>query len=194
MADNKNLMKEIGERLRLARQHAGYKTIPDFIHKYKFAKSTYTQYEIGARSLHVELAIQFATLFKTNLIWLLTGKGSIDYTNDDLVSSTPEKISQDEFLSILTKKSNLPATHYKKTLQKKLNDDDVLILSDILSKIMHCYEKQSMHFDFKHISEITFGIYLDVISKTRDKQEQKNIIDAAVSTFNRMVRLKQQAG
>ena len=195
MADNKSLMKEIGERLRLARQHAGYKTIPDFIHKHKFAKSTYTQYEIGARSLHVELAIQFATLFKTNLIWLLTGKGSIDHTDNDLVNAAPEKLSQDEFLSILTKKSNLPAAaNYKKTLQKKLNDDDVLILSDILSKIMQCYEKKSMHFDFKHISEITFGIYVDVINKTRDKQEQKNIIDAAVSTFNRMIRLKQRAG
>lgn len=194
MAENKNLMKEIGERLRLARQHAGYKTIPDFIHKHKFAKSTYTQYEIGARSLHVELAIQFSALFKTNLIWLLTGKGSLDYTDNDLISVTPEKISQDEFLSILAKKSNLPATTYKKTLQKKLNDDDILVLSDILSKIMQCYEKQSIHFDFKHISEITIGIYFDVISKTRDRQEQKNIIDTAVSTFNRTIHLKQQTG
>lgn len=194
MAENKNLMKEIGERLRLARQHAGYKTIPDFIHKHNFAKSTYTQYEIGARSLHIELAIQFSALFKTNLIWLLTGKGSIDYTDNDLISVIPEKMSQDEFLSILAKKSDLPATTYKKNLQKKLNDDDILILSDILSKIMQCYEKKSIHFDFKHISEITFGIYFDVISKTRDRQEQKNIIDAAVSTFNRMIHLKQQTG
>ncbi|HZW61142.1 MAG TPA: hypothetical protein VFF04_02865 [Candidatus Babeliales bacterium] len=194
MADNKKLMKEIGERLRLARQNAGYKTIPDFIQEHKFAKSTYTQYEIGARSLHVELAIQFATLFKTNLIWLLTGKGLIDYTDNDLVTNVPEKISQDEFLSILAKKSNIPATSYKKTLQKQLNDDDVLILSDILSKIIQCYERQSLPFDFKHISEITFGIYFDVISKTRDRQEQKNIIDAAISTFNRMIRFKQQTG
>ena len=187
-------MKEIGERLRLARQSAGYKTIPDFIQEHKFAKSTYTQYEIGSRSLHVELAIQFATLFKTNLIWLLTGKGSIDYTDNDLIINAPEKISQDEFLSILANKSHLSTTSYKKTLQKKLNDDDVLILSDILSKIIQCYERQSILFDFKHISEITFGIYLDVISKTRDKQEQKNIIDAAISTFNRMIRFKQQTG
>lgn len=103
--DNKDLMKEIGQRLRLARQNAGYKTIPDFIHQYNFAKSTYTQYEIGARALHIALAIQFAALFKTNLIWLLTGKGSIGHTDSDLVSDTsPEKISQDESLSILTKK------------------------------------------------------------------------------------------
>jgi transcriptional regulator with XRE-family HTH domain len=194
MADNKKLMKEIGERLRLARQNAGYKTIPDFIHEHKFAKSTYTQYEIGARSLHVELAIQFAIIFKTNLIWLLTGKGLIDYTDNDLVSNVPEKISQDEFLSILTKKNSLPATHYKKPSQKRLNDDEILILSEILSKITQCYERQSLPFDFKHISEITFGIYFDVISKTSDRQEQKNIIDATISTFNRMMKLKQQTG
>jgi transcriptional regulator with XRE-family HTH domain len=194
MADNKKLMKEIGERLRLARQNAGYKTISDFIHEHKFAKTTYTQYEIGARSLHVELAIQFATFFKTNLIWLLTGKGLIDYTDNDLISNMPEKISQDEFLSILTKKNNPPTINYKKTFQKKLNDDDVLILSDILSKITLCYERQSLPFDFNHISEITFGIYFDVISKTSDRQEQKNIIDATISTFNRMMKLKQQTG
>src|SRR5579872_4729322 len=113
MTDNKNLMQEIGERLRLARQAAGYKTISDFIHQHQFPKSTYTQYEIGARALHVELAIQFAVLFKTNLIWLLTGKGSIEHTDNDLISNIPDKISQEEFLSILSKKNNIPSFNHK---------------------------------------------------------------------------------
>lgn len=194
MTDNNSLMKEIGERLRLARQHAGYKTIPDFIHQHKFAKSTYTQYEIGARSIHVELAIQFTALFKTNLIWLLTGEGSINETNNDLISNAPEKLSQDEFLSILTKKNDLSPSNLKKPLQNTIRDNDAPILSDILSKIMQCYEKKSMHFDFKHISEITFGIYFDAVSKTHDRQEQKNIIDASVSTFNRMMQFKHHTG
>ncbi len=186
-------MKEIGERLRLARQAAGYKTIADFILQHQFPKSTYTQYEIGTRALHVELVIQFAALFKTNLIWLLTGKGSIEHTDNDLVSNIPDKISQEEFLSILSKKNNLPSFNHKNNKQKKAIDENMLVLSEILSKIMQCYEKLSLPFDFKHITEITFGIYFDVIHKTHHRKEQLNIIDATISTFIRTLQLKQRA-
>lgn len=190
----KTKKKEIAERLRLARQRAGYNTISEFIQKYKFAKTTYTQYEIGTRTLHIELAIQFTTLFKTNLIWLLTGKGSIDCTDDDLINFVPEKISQDEFLSILTQKNNLSFTNHKGNLQKKIKTENIQLLAGILSKIMQCYKKQAIALDFDRISEITFGIYFDIINKTNDRKEQQNIIDAAISTFNRMLCFKQQAG
>ncbi len=193
MASHKKLMREIGERLRLARQNAGYITISDFTNKQNLPKSTYTQYEIGARSLHIELAIHFSTIFKTNLIWLLTGAGSIDLTDNDLINNQPEKISQDEFLEILSHKNHTTKANYKKLSDKKSNNYDVFLLSEILSKIIRSYQKQSATYDFKNISEITFGIYFDIINKTQDKQEQKNLIDVIISTFNRTIRLKQKA-
>ena len=194
MAEKNDLTKHIGERLRLARQLAGYRTISDFVHKHKFAKSTYTQYETGARSFHTELAVQFASLFKTNLIWLLTGKGSSGYTDDDLAVNTPEQISQDELLSILTKGKKHPTANLNKTTQKKISEHNVVLLSDILGRIMQGYQKQKIPFDYKHIADITFGIYFDVISKTHKKEEQCHIIEAAVSTFVRMMQFKRKAG
>ena len=192
MTTKQSLIKEIGERLRIARIRAGYKTIQSFISDYKIAKSTYTQYETGMRALPVNLLLEFSSLLKTNLTWLLTGQGPIEIIDRELFGDASDQLSQNEFLSILEKSKTPLIQKSRKSASNKFHRDEPAIFSDILSRIMQCYRESSLTFDTETVAELTFGIYLDVIEKASNEQEQKNLIEASISTFNRTLKFREQ--
>lgn len=187
------LAKEVGARLRQARLDAGYKTISDFISKHPLPKSTYNQYEIGARSLSIESAIKFAQLFKTNLIWLITGKGSQYYSDDEIIEKIPEPISELEFLSIVKSEKKLPAANYK-AVKKKIFEQDIHLLASIFSKVLNCYQIKARDINLNHVSEIALGIYFDSIRASKSKEELRNIIDTSISTLSRTISCKKNYG
>ncbi len=193
MAEN-NLAKQIGTRLRQARQGAGYKTISDFISKHNFPKSTYNQYEIGARSLGIESAVKFAQLFKTNLIWLTTGKGSPRYSDDEIVKNIPERLSEAEFLSIIKAEKELPSTKYKTPSKKRVSEQDITLLADIFSKVLNCYQIEAKDVDLKYVSEIAIGIYFDAVQTSSNREELQNMINSAISTLSRTLSRKKHSG
>ena len=71
---NITLTEKVGQRLRLARQAAGYKTARAFAQHFEIAQSTYSQYETGKRSFSVNILIRFSEFLDINPNWLLFGK------------------------------------------------------------------------------------------------------------------------
>lgn len=192
--NRKKIDQEIGLRLREARLAAGYKTIADFINQHNIPKTTYNQYELGARSLSVESAIHFSGLFKTNLLWLLRGQGSKEYTDEDLLSNLSSQLSEGEFLSMLEKSHKKLSVHSRKIVDRSFNNNDANLISSIFENVLKCYGVGSLKVNLKIITEISLGIYKDTITNARTSKEQLVMIDAALSTLRRTIITKTRSG
>ena len=68
-------MQTVFERLRQARQEAGYETAAAAIERFGFKKSAYINHENGERGLRPAVAAKYARAFKVNVTWLLYGTG-----------------------------------------------------------------------------------------------------------------------
>jgi transcriptional regulator with XRE-family HTH domain len=69
-----SLTEQVGHRLRLARQAAGFKTARAFAQEHNIAQSTYSQYETGKRHFSVSVLAKLANCLKINPNWLILGK------------------------------------------------------------------------------------------------------------------------
>lgn len=68
-------MSTISDRLRQARERAGYDGPGEAAAALGVSRFTYTQHENGIRGFKRESAVKYANKFKVSLEWLLTGKG-----------------------------------------------------------------------------------------------------------------------
>lgn len=68
-------MSTLNERLRRAREKAGYSRPGEAAAALGLSKNTYNQHENGIRGFKRDAAVQYARKFKVSLEWLLTGKG-----------------------------------------------------------------------------------------------------------------------
>jgi transcriptional regulator with XRE-family HTH domain len=85
------LTKLVGQRLRLARQTAGFKTARAFAHSYEIAQSTYSQYETGKRRFSVDVLAQFSQFLNINPNWLLFGRLPMFYQMEEAMPAPEEK-------------------------------------------------------------------------------------------------------
>lgn len=69
-----SLSEQVGQRLRLARQAAGFKTARAFAQAHDIAQSTYSQYETGKRHFSVGVLAKLTECLKINPNWLVCGK------------------------------------------------------------------------------------------------------------------------
>lgn len=69
-------MSAPNERLKLARETAGYKQAADAARRYHWNEPTYYAHENGSRGFKSK-AVAYAAKFTVNLEWLLTGKGEM---------------------------------------------------------------------------------------------------------------------
>lgn len=69
-------MREIHERLKWAREHAGYETAAAAAQALGVKEPTYMGHENGSRGFPLDRAERYARKFKVSLEWLLTGRGS----------------------------------------------------------------------------------------------------------------------
>lgn len=188
MVNQDSLNIQIAKRLRAARINAGYKTANQFLVKHDFPKSSYIQYETGARKISLTLAVKLTSILKTNLIWLLTGKGSIKDTNNDLILSQTNKLSEEEFTGILASaKDKAPpsfSTH---------EENNHMLLAKILEKTLELYDINLDKPSLIQISNITSGIYLDILESGNNSEERERLIETAISTMQRIIKEKRQA-
>lgn len=68
-------MKTIAERLKWAREQAGYKTTAEGANALKMPYPTYASHENGSRVPQRDTAVRYANRFKVTADWLLTGRG-----------------------------------------------------------------------------------------------------------------------
>src|SRR5215472_898840 len=85
-------MRTPHERLRTARERAGYLTTTAAAKALGVTLSTYTHHENGTRQFRAPEAVRYATFFRVSVSWLLTGKGPIDgrSTVEELYESLPD--------------------------------------------------------------------------------------------------------
>lgn len=66
----------MAERLRRAREKAGYRTATDAINKLKWPSSAYRAHENGQNNFRADTAEQYAEAYGVSAAWLLLGDGS----------------------------------------------------------------------------------------------------------------------
>ena len=101
------------DRLRIAREKAGYETATDAAAALGISRSTYIGHENGARGYRADSAATYAKKFKVSVEWLLYGTGDgpiydrseIEQAADIFRSLTPAKRA--EALGILKVLSGL---------------------------------------------------------------------------------------
>lgn len=77
--------EDIGARLREARIARGYKTAEDAAEALDLPYATYAAHENGSRGLTKKTAPRYASFFRINTDWLLSGRGRRDsFAIDDL--------------------------------------------------------------------------------------------------------------
>lgn len=102
-------MSEMSDRLRAAREAAGYSTAKEAAEAMGAAFSTYIQHENGIRNFPGDRAKRYARFFRTTPEWLLYGRGK----GESQLPSTAEleAMIQDalsEVVTLNTKLSDLP--------------------------------------------------------------------------------------
>lgn len=68
-------MKTAGDRLKWARESAGYETAADFARAHGIGEGGYRHHENGTRPIHVHVAKKYSKLLDIDAAWLLTGQG-----------------------------------------------------------------------------------------------------------------------
>jgi len=66
----------MAQRLREAREAAGFLSAKDAARALRLADSTYTQHENATRGFPVAKARRYAVFFKVNIDWLVNGRGT----------------------------------------------------------------------------------------------------------------------
>lgn len=69
--------KDAFERLRMAREQAGFQTPTAAANFFGWNENTYKSHENGIRGLKTAVAERYAEAFKVSAAWLLTGEGSM---------------------------------------------------------------------------------------------------------------------
>lgn len=65
----------VAERLRFARQLAGYTNAQDAVDEFDLEYGTYVHHENGTRAISLDNAARYAEMFDVDLRWLATGRG-----------------------------------------------------------------------------------------------------------------------
>lgn len=81
-------MIQIAQRLRLAREAAGFATATDAATRFGWTASTYAGHENGHRGIRTAVLSDYARAFKVDASWLLSGSGAGPGSN-------PPKVAED---------------------------------------------------------------------------------------------------
>lgn len=79
----------MNDRLRLARERAGFKQPSDAARRFKWSEHTYKSHENGNRGIRLDVARKYAEAFKVSTTWLTTGEESTLRGNDTPVLVVP---------------------------------------------------------------------------------------------------------
>lgn len=71
-------MREANDRLRLARERAGYDTAAEAASAFGWNVNTYKSHENGARGITFKRALRYARAFRVSPTWILSGESNKD--------------------------------------------------------------------------------------------------------------------
>jgi hypothetical protein len=67
-------MKEIAQRLTIAREKAGFASVQDAVNRFGWVYATYASHENGHRGIRKEMLAEYARAYRVDLAWLLDGR------------------------------------------------------------------------------------------------------------------------
>lgn len=80
-------LDEPDERLRWARERAGFKKATDAARRFGWNENTYRSHDNGTRDISRKAAARYARAYKVPIGWLLTGEGSMsEWIDPELVN------------------------------------------------------------------------------------------------------------
>jgi len=188
---------QVGHRLRKARILSGYKTIAEFSSAHDIPRSTYNQYEIGDRMLCVDLAIKFSDIFKTNLTWLLTGKGSLNVTDEEIVAlskqneenSSLKSLNEKQFLSVIRQSKNSTIKNIRNF--QNLENLDFDFLKEVIKRSYDLLKNINKNIDPIELSELVVMLYVDIMNRSKNNDNLFDILKTISLKFeNKMKKIK----
>jgi DNA-binding XRE family transcriptional regulator len=90
-------MADQAERLRRARESAGYKSAIDAARAFGWKDPTYYSHENGSRGLTMTTANRYGRAFRVSPIWLLTGEGA----PGDRINGRPPKYDREMLVAAI---------------------------------------------------------------------------------------------
>jgi len=154
-----SLSQTIGQRLKLARKTAGFRSASGFAHHNNIPVSTYSQHETGKRILNADLLLQYATLLNISPAWLLTG-------NDAFKSR-----GQDTLIS-----KELPP------IEDALAWVNMDLSSEILIKLVPVLASDR-NTTYRHLIDLSIETYNNIVAISTDQQNQLSMIDLSVTAL-----------
>ena len=173
-----DLSMQIGNRLRAARKAAGFKSARAFAEKYEIPESTYSQHELGKRSLNADTLMKYSALCAINPSWLLTGAGqpylSKNTSKEKLLFSNLEPIS------------NAVSPTLDLCIQKDgISTVDMALFVEIIQRVVRHTQKQCINLGVSELIEFCIDVYNGVIATSADEANKETMIDLSVSSLQR---------
>lgn len=112
------------ERLKIARERAGYATAADAALALDISRFTYAQHENGTRGFKKDSADQYARKFKVSVEWLLYGRGAADQ---------PDSVPSEDVLEQMVRE----AIEAEVTVDTKLSDLPRILGSNLREQLKH---------------------------------------------------------
>lgn len=78
-------MDEPKDRLRLARERAGFESMADAVRRFGWRYSSYAAHENGQNNISLEMARVYGRAFRVKPGWLLTGEASVEHNQVPLL-------------------------------------------------------------------------------------------------------------
>lgn len=176
-----SISKNIGKRLKIARQVAGYKTAKAFYEHFSIPKTTYSQHESGLTCPSADLLIFYSNILEIDVTWLLTGRG---HPCPNAVDAKNRKALITLAVHELQEKGELPLV-----TSQPINADsdyalvDVGLLKKILVQAIDIIPNNQHSIDSNEMLEFCLNVYNNIEPLRIDNNEKDKIIALSIASM-----------
>jgi transcriptional regulator with XRE-family HTH domain len=159
---------QIGERLKAARQAAGYETSREFCSFVGVNESTYSQHESGLRFPRDQLIKQYAEALQVNYEWLKFGKGA--------PISNPNSKYGEQLTKQLRHENVLTQSLVNTALEKEL-------LTHIIEALLESIAESNFELAPSQMAEAITTLYNNIQKNESKPELRQQFVNVAVSTY-----------
>lgn len=175
------MMNELSFRLKLARKLRGYSKSKDFAESFDVPYSTYSQHEVGSRSMSTKVLFEYSDMLGIRPEWLLTGRGN----PSDSSSSLPN-IDKEIILEI---RQNEKAGNINAVELPIINEEQAVssvqteVFKLVLEKAFTSVQKYDSTLDAESFSSFILSLYNKVIGLEASKEDIEGIVDLSLDSY-----------
>lgn len=175
------MMNELSFRLKLARKLRGYLRSKDFAERFNVPYSTYSQHEVGSRSMSTKVLFEYSDMLGIRPEWLLTGRGN----PSDSASSLPN-IDKEILLEI---RENEKAGNINAVELPIINEEQAVssvqtdVFKLVLEKAFTSVQKYDSSLDAESFSSFILDLYNKVIGLEASKEDIEGIVNLSLDSY-----------